>query len=83
MIEGWISTGTPHEIECLPQGKYVLIETQAPDGYIEAEKVYFTVSKNMTAEEVPVVEMFDDDTKTCLLYTSRCVYETGAIQDRK
>lgn len=64
VIEGWISTGTPHEIECLPQGKYVLIETQAPDGYIEAEKVYFTVSKNMTAEEVPVVEMFDDDTKT-------------------
>ena len=64
VIDKWISTETPHEIECLPEGAYVLIETQAPDGYIEAEKVYFSISGNMTVDEIPTVEMFDDDTKT-------------------
>ena len=74
VIESWISTEAPHEIECLPEGMYVLIETRAPEGYIEAEKVYFTVSGNMTVDEIPVVEMFDDDTKTEIKKTDS---ETG------
>lgn len=63
VIENWISTEAPHELECLTEGMYVLIETRAPEGYIEAEKVYFKISGNMTVEEIPTVEMFDDDTK--------------------
>ncbi|MFR5631454.1 MAG: SpaA isopeptide-forming pilin-related protein [Monoglobales bacterium] len=64
VIESWISTDKPYEIEGLMPGEYVLIETRAPEGYLEAEKVYFTVKENMTVEEIPLVEMFDDDTKT-------------------
>lgn len=63
VIESWISTEVPHELECLTEGLYVLIETRAPEGYIEAEKVYFTISGNMTVADIPMVEMFDDDTK--------------------
>ncbi len=64
VVESWISTDEPHEIEYLTPGEYVLIETRAPEGYLVAEKVYFTVKENMTVEEIPFVEMFDDDTKT-------------------
>ena len=64
VVEAWISTDTPHEIEYLTPGEYVLIETRAPEGYLVAEKVYFTVKENMTVEEIPFVEMFDDDTRT-------------------
>lgn len=64
VVESWTSTAQPHEIEYLTPGEYVLIETRAPEGYLVAEKVYFTVKENMTVEEIPFVEMFDDDTKT-------------------
>lgn len=64
VVEAWVSTDEPHEIEYLTPGEYVLIETRAPEGYLVAEKVYFTVKENMTVEEIPLVEMFDDDTKT-------------------
>ena len=43
VLESWISTDTPHKIRGLKPGEYVLIETRAPEGYLEAEKVYFTV----------------------------------------
>lgn len=74
VIESWISTEVPHELECLTAGMYVLIETQAPAGYIEAEKVYFTVTKDMKVDDIPVVEMLDDDTKTEIKKTDS---ETG------
>ena len=69
VVEAWVSTDTPHEIEYLTPGEYVLIETRAPEGYLVAEKVYFTVKENMTVEEIPFVEMFDDDTRTEIVKT--------------
>ena len=77
VIESWISTEVPHELECLTEGIYVLIETRAPEGYIEAEKMYFTISGNMTVDDIPMVEMFDDDTK---IEIRKVDSETGAIQ---
>lgn len=64
IIDSWISETEPHMIKRLEPGEYVLIETKAPEGYLEAEKVYFTIKADMTVEEIPYVEMFDDDTKT-------------------
>ena len=64
VLESWISTDTPHKMKGLKPGEYVLIEIRAPEGYLEAEKVYFTVQGNMTVGDTVFVEMFDDDTKT-------------------
>ena len=73
-IESWISTDTPHSVKGLLPGEYVLIENKAPEGFMEAEKVYFTVDENMTVGDTVFVEMFDDDTKTEIKKTDQ---ETG------
>ena len=42
-VESWTSTDKPHMVEKLPVGEYTLREEQAPDGYLIAEDVKFTV----------------------------------------
>ena len=64
ILESWVSTDKPYLLTGLKPGEYVLIETRAPEGYLEAEKVYFTVRENMAIGDTVFVEMFDDDTKT-------------------
>ena len=59
-VEEWTSTDTPHMIEKLPEGKYTLIETTAPDGYAVAENVPFEVKPT---GEIQKVKMEDDTTK--------------------
>lgn len=71
ILESWVSTDTPHLLTGLKPGEYVLIETRAPEGYLEAEKVYFTVRENMTVDDTVFVEMFDDDTKTEIVKIDR------------
>ena len=46
----------------------------------EVKKLSATVDKVMALEE-PYKKLSDDElrAKTCLLYTSRCVYETGPV----
>ncbi len=53
LIEEWVSTEDPHLIERLPVGSYVLHEVTAPNGYLVAEDVTFTVEA--TGEIQPVV----------------------------
>lgn len=60
VIEEWASTDTPHYIERIPVGKYTLVETSAPDGYIVSESVAFEV---LPTGEIQAVEMKDDFTK--------------------
>lgn len=44
IIDKWVSTTTPHYIDDLKEGKYTLIETQAPEGYgISDEVITFEV----------------------------------------
>ena len=64
VVEKWTSTDTPHEIDRLPVGKYELVETIAPEGYIlqentvsfevaETGEVQTTFMQNQPKIEVP------------------------------
>lgn len=60
VVDEWVSGTTPHEIDKLEPGTYILTETTAPDGYLKAESITFTVEAN---GEVQTVTMYDDYTK--------------------
>ena len=68
IIEEWTSTTEPHKINRLPVGEYTLVEKQAPDGYLLAEDIKFTVKEN---GEIQKVEMFDS--KDVSLYVKKDV----------
>ena len=51
-VESWTSTDKPHMVEKLPVGKYTLREEQAPDGYLIAEDVKFTVKDTGKIQKV-------------------------------
>ena len=59
-VESWVTEEKPHYIEKLPVGDYTLREVTAPDGYLKAEDVKFTVKET---GEIQKVAMKDDYTK--------------------
>ena len=74
-VDKWTSDGTNHIVLKLGAGEYVLKEIAAPDGYIIATDIKFTVDVygNITVENVdskavsdngyPLIVMVDDTTK--------------------
>ena len=62
VIDKWTSTTEAHIIEgqLISGGTYTLHEEYAPDGYVVANDVTFTVSENGTVDKVV---MYDDTTK--------------------
>ena len=60
VLEEWVSSNTPHTIDTLPAGDYILREEIAPDGYLAAEDVEFAVTDNGVSQKVV---MKDDYTK--------------------
>ena len=75
VVDEWVSDGTNHIVTELPAGEYTLKEIAAPDGYVIANDIRFTVDVygNVTVENVdatavsengnPLVVMIDDTTK--------------------
>ena len=75
VVDEWTSDGTNHVVTELPDGDYMLKEIAAPDGYVIATDIKFTVDVfgNVTVENVestatsengnPLVVMVDDTTK--------------------
>ena len=51
-VESWTSTDKPHMVEKLLVGEYTLREEQAPDGYLIAEDVKFTVKDTGKVQKV-------------------------------
>lgn len=53
VIDSWISDGQPHSIKGLIEGHdYVLTEIAAPAGYVKAQSIKFTVSKEKKDETI-------------------------------
>lgn len=70
-LYSWISTDKPHVISKIPAGKYTLIETQEPDGYIKkTEKMAFEIDKygkvTVASKEVDKIVMENEKTKVLI-----------------
>lgn len=61
VLDEWTGTGMPHIINYLvPDKTYFFTEKIAPDGYLIAEKIEFTIGES---SEIQEVVMYDDYTK--------------------
>ena len=57
VVDEWISTNKPHMIEGLvPLETYTLVETIAPNGYVQANSISFTVKEDSTVQRVSMVD---------------------------
>uniref|UniRef100_UPI003AEF19C9 SpaA isopeptide-forming pilin-related protein n=1 Tax=Ruminococcus sp. TaxID=41978 RepID=UPI003AEF19C9 len=75
VVDEWVSDGTNHVVSKLGAGEYVLKEIAAPDGYVIAADIKFSVDVygNVTVENVdskavsdngdPLITIVDDTTK--------------------
>ncbi len=56
VVESWTSGEKPNYIEMLPIGEYTLREEKAPEGYLKAEDVKFTVKDTGEVQKVVMVD---------------------------
>jgi len=77
VLESWISEDKPHYIERLPIGDYTLREETAPDGYLKAEDVKFSVKDTGEIQKVEMKDAPDTPQETPGTPTSVDTPKTG------
>lgn len=88
VVDSWTSTNVSHCVSGLEEGQtYTLIETTAPDGYVKAESITFTVSKEnqevvMKDAEITIHKV-DEETEEPVLDAQFSVFdEEGNLIDQ-
>lgn len=82
VIDTWTSDGNPHSIKGLHEGwEYTLTETTAPKGYVKAESIEFTVSKEKKNEAYIMKDKQVTVTKTDITGTQEVPGATLTVKD--
>ena len=88
IVDEWISTKEPHRINNLIEGKtYTLHEKIAPNGYVIATDIKFTVSTDKTTQKLEIIDKIVEITKSDILgkevegATIQVIDEDGNIVD--
>lgn len=82
VIDTWTSDGNPHSIKGLHEGwEYTLTETTAPKGYVKAESIEFTVSKDKVNQKVNMLDKQISVTKTDITGTQEVPGATLTVKD--
>ena len=64
IIDSWTSTKEVHKIKGLKEGEtYTLYEDYAPDGFVIANKIEFTVTTDKETEEIKMIDKIVEITK--------------------
>lgn len=82
VVDSWTSTKEEHYVSGLEEGKkYTLIEETAPDGYVKAESIEFTVSKEKKNEAYIMKDKQVSVTKTDITGTQEVPGATLTVKD--
>lgn len=81
-VDTWTSGKEEHYVSGLEEGKkYTLIEETAPDGYVKAESIEFTVSKDKVNQKVNMLDKQISVTKTDITGTQEVPGATLTVKD--
>ena len=82
VVDSWTSTKEDHYVSGLEEGKtYTLTETTAPNGYVKAESIEFTVSKDKVNQKVSMLDKQVSVTKTDITGTQEVPGATLTVKD--
>lgn len=82
VVDSWTSGKEEHYVSGLEEGKkYTLIEETAPDGYVKAESIEFTVSKKKKNEAYIMKDKQVSVTKTDITGTQEVPGATLTVKD--
>ena len=82
VIDTWTSDGNPHSIKGLHEGvEYTLSETTAPQGYVKAESIKFTVSTDKKDQTLVMKDKQVTVTKTDITGTQEVPGATLTVKD--
>lgn len=81
VIDKWTSTDEVHVIEAIPAGEYTLKETIAPDGYLVANEITFTVEETGEVQQVVMKDELSEGTiKTSMPDNSKDGSSTSGVK---